>query len=108
MDWVCKGMLSIIPIMAKSTDTASTKLSIVSSRAASLKKSVRTGAKAIVRPFKKLKQSLSTTHSTVSRSSTVLALSDDEVGDLDEKSDTDDGKSHSSSEPELTPEQELG
>lgn len=101
-------MLSTFPIMAKSTETASTKSSVASSRAASLKKSVKAGAKVIVRPFKKLKQSLSTTRSTVSRSSTALALSEDEADNPDEKSDTDDGNSRSSSAPELTPEQELG
>ena len=46
-------------IMAKSIKTNSTKSSIISGKAMSLKKSVLKGPKAIAQPFKKLKKSIS-------------------------------------------------
>src|ERR1700735_5217744 len=102
--------------MAGSAKSASSKSAIISSKAASLKKTVQKGAKAVAQPFKKLKRTLSirsaasATRSTTSRSSTVLPPSINEVEDSDEKSDADSGSPHSSNsetELELTPEQEL-
>jgi hypothetical protein len=103
-------MLSEFLTMAKSAETLSTKSSIISGKAASLKKAVKKGAKAVGRPFKKIKQSLSirsTTHSIASRSSTAPPPSDNEADNLDDKSVPD---VCDSSEPEieLMPEQELG
>jgi hypothetical protein len=94
--------------MAKSAETMSTKSSLISSKAASLKKTVKKSAKAIGQPFKKFKQSLAnclTTCSTTSRSSTALPTSDHEADGVN-----DDGSAHSGDEAEveLTPEQELG
>lgn len=98
--------------MAKSTETSSTKSSLVSSKAASLKKSVRKGTKAIARPFKKLKQSLSTSsRSSRSRSSPTFLQSDNEAGNSDDNVGSDHQEIHDSDsnpEVELTPEQELG
>jgi hypothetical protein len=93
--------------MAKSADTTSTKSSVVSGKAASIKKTAKKSAQAIARPFKRFKQSLSgrsATRSTISRSSTVLP-SDHEASDHE----PDNGSARSGSEPEeLTPEKELG
>ena len=58
-----------------------------------MKKTVQKTAKAIVRPFKKLKHSLS----TLSRSPSVVAVSDTEVDDS-KQSDVDSGSFHGSSE----------
>jgi hypothetical protein len=102
--------------MAKSANTTSTKSSIVSSKAASIKKTAKKSAQAIARPFKRFKQSLSgrsATRSTISRSSTVL-LSDHEASNHEADDDNansvaDDGSARSGSKPEeLTPEKELG
>lgn len=98
--------------MVKLTETASTKSSRISSKAASLKKTVQKGATAFARPFKKLKKSISTasTRSIRSRSS----RSDNEApGDGDDKSSTDGESTRSNgkdSDPEieLSPEQALG
>ena len=95
--------------MAKSTENSSTKSSL--SKAASLKASVRKGVKNIARPFKKLKQSFSnlSSHSLHSRASTVSSLSDNEAGVTTNKSGSKCGSlDDNESEPELTPEQELG
>jgi hypothetical protein len=97
--------------MAKSSETMSTKSSIVSGKTASLKKTVKKSAKAITQPFKKIKQALSirsATRSTTSRSSTAFPPSNNEADN--DKSVADNGSAHGSSEPEveLTPEQELG
>jgi hypothetical protein len=95
--------------MAKSAENSSTKSSL--SKAASLKASVKKGAKNIARPFKKLKQSFSnsSSRSSHSRASTVPALSDNEAGVTTNKSGSERGSlDGNESEPELTPEQELG
>lgn len=92
-------------MMAKSIKSTPSQSSIISTKAASVKKTVQKTAKAIVRPFKKLKHSLS----TLSRSPSVVAVSDTEVDDS-KQSDVDSGSFHGSSEepgPEPTPEQEL-
>ena len=103
--------------MAKSAETMSTKPSLISSKAASLKKTVKKSAKAIGRPFKKIKQSLanhSTTHLIASHSSTALATSDHEADHeadgVNDRSITGDGSAHSSdkAEVELMPKQQLG
>jgi ribosomal protein L13E len=99
--------------MAKSTETSSTKSSKLSSTAASLKKKVKSGAKAVARPFKKLKQAISTsasTCSTHSRSSRAFSLSDNEADDSNTKSAADRGSVHGndSGPEEITPEEELG
>ena len=47
MDWVRRGMLLEFLTMAKSAETLSTKSSIISGNAASLKKAVKKGAKAV-------------------------------------------------------------
>jgi len=80
-------------IMANSSETNSTK-SIASGKAASLKKSVQKGAKAIARPFKKLKKTISTSAalmcSICSRSSTTtLPISDNERVSHGDESNTD-------------------
>src|ERR1700689_183405 len=103
--------------MAKSTETASAKSSNISSKATSLKNTVRKGATALTRPFKKLKKTISTAstrsiRSIRSRSSATLPLSEGEAANGD-KSSVDGRSSHSrdsDSDPEveLTPEQELG
>jgi len=100
--------------MAKSTETSSAKSSIISGKAASLKRSVQKGAKAAARPFKKLKQSLSTSSRSLhSRSSTTLPQSDNEAGNTNDNAsshceDVHNSDSEPEPEPELTPEQELG
>jgi hypothetical protein len=68
--------------MAKSTDTSSTKSSALSRKAASLKKTVQKGAKAIARPFKKLKTSISnaSTSQPTSHSQSTMMLP---VSDID-------------------------
>jgi len=88
----------------KPAETASTKSSSISSKAASLRKSVQ---KKVARPFKKLKQTLSFR----SRSSTAPAFSDNEDDGLipDEQSDSASGDGGNvGSKVELTPEEELG
>jgi len=100
----CSSCLVFL-IMAKLTETGSTKSSVVSSKAASIKKSIRKGANAITRPFKKLKKSISS--SIRSRSPMVDVDAD---ADKDDEDIVDVGSSDSGSdgEPQLTPEQELG
>jgi hypothetical protein len=74
--------------MAKSAETESTKLSTISGKAASMKKTIKRSVKAIARLFKKVKQSFSTrsaTCSIASCSSTVLPPSDNEVDNLNAK-----------------------
>ena len=100
--------------MANSIDTNSTKSSIISGKATSVKKSIQKSAKAIVRPFKKLKKSLSTasTRSIRFRSSAALPISDnktvmhDEEPSISSKRAQDDGESEP--EVDLTPEEKLG
>jgi len=96
--------------MAKSADSISTKSSIISSKAASLKQTFKKGTKAVTRPFKKLKHSVSirsATRSIPSRSSTP---SDREAVGNNINSATDNESAHDGSAPkvQLTPEQELG
>ena len=96
-------------MVAKSTENSSTKSSL--SKAVSLKASVRKGAKNIARPFKKLEQSFSnlSSHSSHSCTSTVPLLSDNKAGVTTNKSGSERGSlDGNESEPELTPEQELG
>ena len=93
-------------MVAKLSDTGSTKSSTISSKATLLKKAAGKAVKTVTQPFKKLKQSLSShsaTWSIASHSSclfTVLPLSNNE----------DDDPNAIDKEPEvkLTPEQELG
>jgi hypothetical protein len=95
--------------MAKSAETESTKSSTISGKAVSMKKTIKRSAKAIARPFKKVKQSFSTrsaTRSIASRLSMVLPPSDNEADNLNAKSVSDNGGTDP--EVELTPEQELG
>ena len=110
--------------MVRPAETSSTKSPLVSSKAASLKKSVKKTAKAVARPFKKLKQSLSVSSSRRllrSQSSVVLPLSDNEPGDDNELGDGNEPGDDTSSggrqnagdesepeEAEITPEKELG
>jgi hypothetical protein len=89
--------------MAKSTETGSTKSSVVSGKTASIKNSIRKGAKAITQPFKKLKKSISS--SIRSRSPTVDPDVDKDNEDVIDVGGSDSG---SDKEPKLTPEQELG
>ena len=56
MDWISSGKLSEFFTMAKSADTTSTKSSIFSGKATSIKKTVKKSANTITRPFKKFKQ----------------------------------------------------
>ena len=97
--------------MAKSADSGSTKSSIISSKAASLKQTFKKGTKAVTRPFKKLKHSVSirsATRSIPSRSSTP-SDHEEAVGN-NINSGTDNESAHDGSAPkvQLTPEQELG
>jgi len=59
-------MLSDLLTMAKSAETGSTKSSTISSKAASIKKTIKRSAKAIAQPFKKVKQSFYTHSATCS------------------------------------------
>ena len=92
--------------MAKSTDASSTKSSSLSRRATSLKKTVQKGAKAIARPFKKLKTTISNASTSqppsCSQSTTTLPVSD--IGARSSRSSTD------REEPpaEFGPEEQLG
>jgi hypothetical protein len=86
--------------MPKSIKSTSSKSSIISTATAS--------AKAVERPLKKIRHSLSlpsegATPSMASRASTVVDPSDNEVDDPKEQADTDSG-----TDPELTLHQELG
>ena len=97
--------------MAKSADSGSTKSSIISSKAASLKQTFKKGTKAIIRPFKKLKHSVSiqsATHSIPSHSSTPSDHKEAVGNNIN--SGTDNESAHDGSAPkvQLTPEQELG
>ena len=99
--------------MDKSTNASSTKSSSVSTKAASLKKSVRKGVTALARPFKKLKKSISTAsmHSILSRSSNGTPDDSDKSDSGSTHSDKSDSQStHSNKDPEvkLSPEEELG
>src|ERR1700692_678805 len=99
MDWISNGMLSELLTMAKSADTMSTKSSIISGKAVSLKKTVKKGMKVITQPFKKFKQSFSI-HSaarSTSRSSMAFPSSDHEANSNDDKFITDNGSGHGSS-----------
>jgi hypothetical protein len=112
LDWISSGKLSEFFTMAKSADTTSTKSSIFSGKATSIKKTVKKSANAITRPFKKFKQSLSgrsATQSTTSRASSILP-SDHEADGDNANTVADDRSAHSGSKPEveLTPAQELG
>jgi len=90
--------------MAKSTETGSTKSSSISSKAASLKKSVQ---KKVARPFKKFKQTFSIR--STSCSSTAPAPSENEDDGVDERSDSASGNGgNAGSNVEVTPEEELG
>ncbi len=100
LDWISSGKSSEIFTMAKSVDTMSAKSS-------------KESAKAITRPFKKFKQSLSScsaTRSTTSHSSSAILPSDHEANGDHANSVADNQSAHSGSEPEveLMPEQELG
>lgn len=95
--------------MSKSTETSSTKSSLVSRKAASLKNTVKKGAKVVTRPFKKIKQALSiSSRSSLSRTSLSLPLSGNETSDNSgsERGSVDGNESNP--EPGLTPKQELG
>ena len=97
--------------MANSIETNSIKSSIISGKAASLKKSVQKGAKAISRPFKKLKKSISdaSTCSIRSRSIAAISISDRENADHGNEPSADGQGDISRSVPEveLTPQEEL-
>ena len=83
--------------MAKPTETSSTKSSKLSSTAASLKKKVKSGTKAVTQPFKKLKQAIFTstlTHSMHSRSSRAFSLSDNEADESNTESAANHGSVH--------------
>ena len=96
--------------MVNLIETTSTKSSI-SGKAASLKKSMQKGAKAIAQPFKKLKKSISTasTHSICSHSFITVSVSDDEDVDRDDEPSINGQGDGDSSEPkvELTPQEAL-
>ena|ERR1700722_2151820 len=97
--------------MANSIETNSTKSSIVSGKATSLKKSVQKGAKAISRPFKKLKRSISdaSMHLIHYRSAAAISISDCKNADHGNEPSTYGQGDSSRSEPEveLTPQEEL-
>ena len=97
--------------MVNSIETNPTKSSIISGKATSLKKSMQKGVKAIARPFKKLKNSISTAsmHSIRSRSSIAFSISDDENVNHDNVSSVGSEGDGGRSEPEveLTPQEEL-
>jgi hypothetical protein len=88
----------------ETNSTNSTKSSVISGKALSLKKSVQKGVKAIARPFKKLKKSISTasTRSIRSRSSTTFS---DYVDESSINGQGDGGRSEP--EVELTPQEQL-
>ena len=97
----------------KSTDTTSTKSSMLSSKMASLKQSVKCGTKVLGRPFKKLKTSIVMAasscsihlHSTVSLPTSEASPSKNCPIEIDGSQS--DGTSHSNSV-ELGPKEELG
>jgi hypothetical protein len=97
--------------MVNPIETNSTKSSIISGKATSFKKSVQKGAKAISRPFKKLKKSISTasTRLICSRSSITISISDNKNVDCDNEFSINGQGDGSRSEPEveLTPQEEL-
>jgi hypothetical protein len=95
--------------MPKSTTSAasSTKSSVLSGKGASLKNQVKQGAKALTRPFKKIKTSLSTSTSR----STALPASDHETNIPSQRSSSDSGDGGGSgdeAEVQLSPEDRLG
>jgi hypothetical protein len=89
--------------MTKSIDTSSTKSSALSRKAASIKKTVQKGAKAIARPFKKLKTAVSNASTSRSQSTTTLPISNADPDNGSDRSSTDE-------EPqvELGPKEQLG
>ena len=103
--------------MVQSAETSSTKSSLVSSKAASFKKSVKKTTRAVAQPFKKLKQSLSVSLSWCSShsQSMVLPLSDGEPGNNNECGDDElisghqiaGNENESDEESKMTPEKEL-
>ncbi len=104
--------------MRKPTEISSTKSSSISSKAASLKKSVKKGAKVLAQPFKKLKTSISAVASRSSGSIRLIRSQSPSMAPGNTGDDFDDGRSHrsgsdgdqSDSEPEgdLSPEAQLG
>ena len=97
--------------MANLIEPNSTKSSIISGKAASLKKSVQKGAKAISRPFKKLKKSISdaSMRTICFHSTATISISDSENADHGDEPSADGQGDSSRSEPEveLTPQEEL-
>ena len=97
----------------KSTDTASTKSSTLSSKAESLNQSVKCGTKVLGKPFKKLKTSIAmavSSRSTHSHSTVSLPTSEatpSENGPIEIDGSQSDGTSRSNSV-ELGPKEELG
>src|ERR1700683_3691062 len=96
--------------MVNSIEPNSTKSSI-SGRAASFKKSVQKGVKAITRPFKKLKKSTSTTSIPLIRSHSPTTGSTSDNEDVDHGNepgaDSQDDGGGIEPEVELTPQEEL-
>jgi hypothetical protein len=92
-------------IMVNSIETISTKSSVISGKALSLKKLMQKGAKAIARPFIKLKKSISTGSTPSIRSRTSTTFSD--YVDGTNKSSVDGQGDGGRSEPEVTPQEEL-
>jgi hypothetical protein len=108
---------SALDNMAKTTETSSTKTtksSVFSRKAVSLKTTVRRGAKAIARPLKKLKKAISTASTTRSTHSTTPPLSDDETVDdeaVDDETvdiESESRSAHGDDKVALTREEELG
>ena len=98
--------------MEKSVKSTSSKSSIISTKAVSVKKTIQKTAKAVVWPLKKLKKlkHLLSLGLTISHSSTV-AVSNTKTNDSKQQSDADSESSHDSNSEldiELTLEQELG
>src|SRR5882757_756034 len=101
--------------MAKSIAASSTKASL-SGKAASLKKKVQKGGKALARPFKKLKASVSTSPSRLARSPSITTLpaSDNDTLNIDnhsKRSSIDSADVHGTeneADVELSPEDQLG
>jgi len=96
-------------VKSKGTDTSSIKSSTLSCKAESLKQSVKRGTKALGRPFKKLKTSISSSHSTHSRSTVSLTseATPSENRPIEIDGSQSEGASRSNSV-ELGPEEELG
>jgi len=103
--------------MRKPTEISSTKSSSISSKAASLKKSIKKGAKVLTQPFKKLKTLISAVALRSSGSICSICSQSPSTAPGNTGNDFDDGCSHrsgsdgdqSDSEPEdLSPEAQLG